>query len=29
MTKPLDRHAPATTFLTHFFGGGLLDKGEC
>ena len=29
MTKPLDRHAPATTFLTHFFGGGLIDKGEC
>ena len=29
MTKPLDRHAPATTYLTHFFGGGLIDKGEC
>ena len=29
MTNPLDRHAPATTYLTHFFGGGLIDKGEC
>ena len=29
MSKPLDRHAPAQTFLTHFFGGGLVDKGEC
>ena len=29
MTKHLDRHAPATTFLTHFFGRGLIDKGEC
>ena len=29
MSKPLDRHAPAATFLTHFFGGGLIDKGEC
>ena len=29
MTKALDRHAPATTYLTHFFGGGLIDKGEC
>jgi len=29
MTNPLDRHAPATTFLTHYFGGGLVDKGEC
>ena len=29
MTKPLDRRAPATTFLTHYFGGGLIDKGEC
>lgn len=29
MTRPLDRHAPAETFLTHFFGGGLIDKGEC
>ena len=19
----------ASTFLTHFFGGGLIDKGEC
>ena len=29
MTQPLDRRAPAATFLTHFFGGGLIDKGEC
>lgn len=21
--------APASTFLTHFFGRGLLDRGEC
>ena len=29
MTQPLDRRAPATTFLTSYFGGGLVDKGEC
>ena len=29
MTLPLDRRAPAPTFLTHFFGGGLIDEGEC
>ncbi len=29
MTQPLDRRAPATTFLTSYFGGGLIDKGEC
>ena len=25
----LDRRTPATTYLTHYFGGGLIDKGEC
>ena len=29
MSGHVDRRAPATTFLTHFFGGGLIDKGEC
>ena len=29
MTQPLDRRASATTFLTSYFGGGLVDKGEC
>ena len=29
MTYSLDRRAPAATFLTHYFGGGLIDKGEC
>lgn len=29
MSGYMDRHAPAATFLTHFFGGGLIDKGEC
>ncbi|MDE0005182.1 MAG: hypothetical protein OXQ29_21025 [Rhodospirillaceae bacterium] len=29
MTNTLDRRAPATTWLTHYFGGGLVDKGEC
>ena len=29
MTDTLDRRAPAATFLTHYFGGGLVDKGEC
>lgn len=29
MSGHVDRRAPAMTFLTHFFGGGLIDKGEC
>ena len=29
MTNTLDRRSPAATFLTHYFGGGLIDKGEC
>ena len=29
MTDTLDRRAPAATYLTHYFGGGLVDKGEC
>ena len=29
MSANLDSRAPATTFLTHYFGGGLIDKGEC
>ena len=29
MTQPLDKRAPATPFLTSYFGGGLIDKGEC
>ena len=29
MSKSLDSRAPATTFLTHFFGGGLVDEGKC
>ena len=29
MSGHVDRRAPAATFLTHFFGGGLIDKGEC
>ena len=29
MSIPTHGRAPAPTFLTHFFGGGLLDKGEC
>ncbi len=29
MTHPLDRRPPAPTFLTSYFGGGLIDKGEC
>ena len=28
MSAGVDGRAPTTTFLTHFFGGGL-DKGEC
>ena len=29
MSKSLNSPAPATTFLTHFFGGGLVDQGRC
>ena len=29
MSGYVDRRAPATTFLTHYFGGGLIDRGEC
>ena len=29
MSNTLDGQAPATPFLTHYFGGGLIDKGEC
>lgn len=27
MIPPLDLHS--TPFLTHYFGGGLIDEGEC
>ncbi len=29
MSSTTPRTSPATTFLVHFFGGGLIDKGEC
>lgn len=29
MSAYVDSRAPTTTFLTHYFGGGLFDKGEC
>lgn len=29
MSGFVDSCAPTTTFLTHFFGGGLIDMGEC
>ena len=29
MSTTTDARTPASTFLTHFFGGGLIDKGEC
>ena len=29
MSAYVNRRAPTTTFLTHYFGGGLIDKGEC
>ena len=29
MSTSMDSRAPAATFLTHFFGGGLVDEGEC
>lgn len=29
MTSYADSRAPTTTFLTRYFGGRLIDKGEC
>ena len=29
MSSTIRRTGPATTYLVHFFGGGLIDKGEC
>ena len=29
MSTSTNGRAPASTFLTHYFGGGLLDQGEC
>ena len=29
MSGYVNRRAPTTTFLTHYFGSGLIDKGEC
>ena len=29
MKKSMDSSARATTFLTHYFGGGLVDEGRC
>ena len=29
MSACVDSRAPTTTFLTHYFGGGLINKGEC
>jgi len=29
MSSITRRTGPATTYLVHFFGGGLLDRGEC
>ncbi len=29
MSSTTRRTGPATTYLVHFFGGGLLDRGEC
>ena len=29
MSACVDSRAPTTTFLTHYFGGGLIDQGEC
>ena len=29
MSTRTDRRAPATTFLVHFFGRGLVDEGRC
>ena len=27
MIQPMDRQAPAATFLNHYFGRGLVDEG--
>ena len=29
MSEYVGRRAPTTTFLIHYFGGGLIDKGDC
>ena len=29
MSARTDRRTPATTFLVHFFGHGLVDEGRC
>ena len=29
MSVHVDSRAPTTTFPTHYFGGGLIDRGEC
>ena len=29
MSTSINDRAPASTFLTHYFGGGLLEQGEC
>ncbi len=29
MSKRMNRRTPATTFLIHFFGRGLVDEGRC
>ena len=29
MSTCVSSPAPTTTFLTHYFGGGLIGKGEC
>ena len=29
MSTTTNARTLASTFLTHFFGGGLIDKGEC
>lgn len=29
MSSTTRRTGPAETYLVHFFGGGLVDKGEC
>ena len=29
MSQSMGSPAPATTFLTHYFGGGLIDEGRC
>ena len=29
MSTHTDRRAPASTYLIHYFGGGLIDEGGC